>query len=425
MSVITYRGLAPWRLHCSLAPVVIQQKKQRPSGFWKLADVDNQTPQYAVVLASPNADEKIRTTSTVNQSPKVPTVRTTLSSQDSNEQTNAIPRSSQSTNRGADESAITEKCQLPPETMRPKQSRQKNHDISASPLKPRKFHLVKSHAPRSSPFLVPKTFAQKHRRNRQKDLAVFVERTEIIRRAKQSSDVSRLSIGEPGSIGNGVGSDVSQLEKPHKRPNATAAERKWRTENWAKPSKRNEINGNLTRTAENIGEPSSQWNYESTRLAEQLQEVALEEIRASEGRAKGLSGGGNLKVKPKPPKPRQPRTEDLADDGSGDGITSDIIDPDDYGDYVLDTYVRSGTQFLGATEPAKSYRDSLQGIDHGNIGILVIEDEEEEALWEAFAEDQESDPEWDSEEEDENGLWIDSPTETLTDTMNSGRLLQE
>ncbi|KAF6234530.1 hypothetical protein HO173_007155 [Letharia columbiana] len=380
----------------------IQQKKQRPSGFWKLVDDDNDTPQYAVLLSSSNAVKETRTTTTAFQSPRVPTVRTTLPSEDFDESNNAIPRFSKTKKPRAEASAIIDKRQLQSEITQHKQSRQKPQDILASALRARKFHLVINPSPISSPLLVPKTTAQKHRKNRRKDLAIFVERTEVIREAKKSGSVSRPSSGEPRHLDYIEKKDISQLEKPRKRPNATAAERKWRTETWANPPKPNEVTENLTRTAENINEPSSQWNYESTGLAEQLQEVALEEIRASEERAKGLSGGGKLKVKPKPPKPRQPRTETSADERGGDDIMLDTIKLDDDGDYVLDTYVRSSAQPFRVMEPTELHHDSLNSIDPGNIGILVIEDEEEEALWEAFAEDQESDPEWNSEEEDEN-----------------------
>ena len=364
----------------------------------------NDRPQYAVPLTSPNAVSKTRTTATAFHSPKVPIVRTTLPSEDFDERRNVITRFPEVIKPSPDASAITEKRQMPSGITKTRQSRPKSQDIFASALKARRFHLVNDPSSKSSPLLNPGTIAQKSRKSRRKDLAVFVERTESIRKAKGTGDVSRPSSGGPGTIDNGGKEDTSQLQKPRKLPNATAAERKWRTETWANRPKPNEVNGNVTKTAENINEPSSQWNYESTKLAEQLQEVALEEIRASEERGKGLGAGGKLKVKPKPPKPRQPRTEKLADDGSGDGVMTDTIHLDDDGDYVLDTYVRSSAQPFGVTESAEPDHDSLHGIDHSKLGILVIENEEEEALWEAFAEDRESDPEWNSEEEDENGL---------------------
>lgn len=400
VSVILLRSLGPWRLVRSLVCVVIQQKKQRPSGFWRLVTDDNDTPQYAVPPASHNS---VKENWTTFRSPKIPTVRTTLPSEDFDEENNAILRSSESATPSVDTSPIVEKCPLPSETTKPKQSHQKSRDVFGSATKARKFHLVKGSSPISSPFLVSKTMAQKHRKNRRKELAIFAERTEIIREAKKSGDVSRPSSGELSHLDSGEKRDISQLEKPRKRPNATAAERKWRTETWAKPLRPNEVNVNLARIAENVKEPSTQRNHASIKLAKQLQGFALEEIRASEERMKGLSGGENLKVKPKPPKPRQPITEEVADDGSEEGVMTDTINLDDDGDYVLDTYVRSSAQPFGVAEPAGSYHDSLRSIDHGNVGILVIEDEEEE-LWETFAEGQEDDLEWNSEEEDENGL---------------------
>ena len=296
------------------------------------------------------------------------------------------------------------KYQKPVELKQTRQSGQKTPDILRSALKTRKFHLIKNPSPLYSPNLVSKSTAQQHRKIRGNGLAVFVERTEITRKAKRSGDVSRPSSGESRHLENGEEIDISQLEKPRKRPNATSVERKWRTENWANRRKSNE---NLIRRAENIDEPSNQWNYESIQLAEQLQEVALAEIHASEEGAKGLSGGRRLKVKPQSPKPRRSRMETLADEGSGKDVITGIIDVDDDGDYVLDTYVRSSAQPFEVPEPAESYHDPLHSTDHGNIGILVIEDDEDEALWEAFAEDHESDLEGNSEEEDENGLWID------------------
>ena len=409
MSAVFYEG--PCRLVGSLACSVIQQKKQRPSGFWKL--IDDDTPQFTIPLVSSNPVKEAHINPNAFHFPKIPTPRTTQPGEGLNGQKNTNSGFSESTKASADPRAMMNKYQQPFELKQPRQSCQKSPDILRSELNTRKFHLIKSPSPVHSPNLVSKSTTQQHRKSRGKGLAVFVERTEITRKAKRSGNVSRHSSGEPRHLDNGEEIDMSQLEKPRKRPNATAAERKWRTENWANRRKSNEMNENLIRRAENVDEPSNQWNYESIRLAEQLQEVALAEIHASDEGAKGLSGGKKLKVKPKSPKPRQSRTEKLADESSGKDVIPGNIDIDDDGDYVLDTYVRSSAQPFEVPEPAESYHDPLHSTDHGNIGILVIEDEEEEALWEAFAEDQESDLEGNSEEEDENGLWIDScKTET-------------
>ena len=402
MSVITSRYLDTLRLALLLISVVIQQKKQRPNGFWKLVETGNETPQYAAPLAPPNVVKETQTISTAYPSPKVPTVRATLPSEDFNRPKEPTSQLSEGTKPSADASAIVERRKMTSQFTPSKQSRRRTLEIFASASKARRYHLVQNPSSISSRSVAPKTIVQKHRENRSKDLAMFVETTGVIRKIENPGDISRLSMGEPRKNG------ILELERPRKRPNATAAERKWRTETWDNSQNPSELDGNVTRLSENMHESPSQWNYESTRLAEQLHAFALEEIRASEERAKGLSGGGKLKVQPKLPKPRQPRKEELACDDKEDDIMTDTTSLDDDIDYVLDTYVRSSAQPFGLMGATEAHKDPFFGISHDNIGVLVLEDEEEEAFWEALVEDQESDTEWNSEEEDENGVWIDS-----------------
>ena len=403
MSAIFHEG--PWSLISLLACLVIQPKKQRPSSFWKL--IDDDTSKLTSPLVSSNPVKKACINPNAFQTPQIPSPRTILPGEGPPGQKNADSGLSESTKANADPRATINKHQQPFEPNQARQSGQKTPNIVRSGLKTRKFHLIQSPSPLYSPNMVSKSTAKQHRKIRGKSLAVFVERTEITRKAKGLGNVSSPSSGGPRHLDNGEEKNMSQLEKPRKKPNATAVERKWRTENWANRRKSNETTENLIRRAENVNEPSNQWNYESIRLAEQLQEVALAEIQISEKGAKGPSGVRKLKVKPKSPKPRHSRTEKLADENSEKDVITGTIDIDDDGDYVLDTYVRSSPQPSEVPEPAESYHHPLNGTDHGNIGILVIEDEEEEALWEAFAEDQESDLEGNSEEEDENGVWID------------------
>ena len=383
-------------------PLVIQQKKQRPSGFWKLVGNENDTLQYAEPITFLNPVTTTQATTTVFDVSKPRTVKTNARGEDFGEQRSAVPRSLDNT-KLTNASATAAVYQLPSECTQTKESRQNTNDFFASASKARKFHLLKDTSPVPSPFLVPKTIAQRHRDKRRKDLAIFVERREISRKAKHRIDFSRFSKGESRHVDSGNKNDKSQPEKPRKRANATDAERKWRTDTWTIPPKSNEVPESLAKTAEDINEPSNRWNYESIRLTDQLQAVALEEIRASDERAKGLNCSGKLKVKPKAPKDRQPTTKDLVVHVSDDDYMTDTINTDDDGDYVLDTYIRSNAQPFEVTKPTGLRCALLHGIDHSNIGILVVEDDEEEAMWEAFAEDQDSDPEWNS-EEDENGL---------------------
>ena len=382
----------------TLTCLVIQQKKQRPTCYWKLLNHGKDTSQYAAPETSLDTVKETRTTTSALSSPKVPNVRTALPGE---EEQNALARSLEKSIKTipvTDAASTFEKRQQPFESTDPKKPCQSTHEIFVPPSKARKFHLINTPSPVSSPFLTPRTITQKHRDRRKKDLAVFAEKPDLIRKARMSCDILRHSSGEPRHVYNGEKKDGPQLEPLHRRPNATTAERKWRTETWANPPKPNAVTGNSMRTAENINEPSNQWNYESAQLAEQLQEVALEEIHASEEKRKELSGSGQLKIKPNPPKPRQPKTETLDVDSTGDDLMTDAIALDEDSGYELDTYVRSSTQ------PLDPHYDFLHSMAQSNVGILIIEEQEEEAFWEAFAEDRQSDPEWNSEEEDENGL---------------------
>ena len=200
-----------------------------------------------------------------------------------------------------------------------------------------------------------------------------------------------------------VGNDeeTSTAEPPRKRPNATLEERKWRAENWNKLVEPKHDTRTDLESDQKV-ELAGKWNVESSELAEQLQQIALQEIQAKEQRARVKSSHRQLKTQPKPPKPSQPIMQQATDACSGDVAMADSDVLDEESNYVFDTYVRSSAQPLGTGESAELHVGPLQGIDHGSIGIIVIDDDEEE-LWETYGEVQESDPEWNSEEEDENG----------------------
>ena len=250
--------------------------------------------------------------------------------------------------------------------------------------------------------MISKSSAQKYGNNRRNELAVFVEKAQPNYGAKKITDRSG---DDQNKRSNAIKSDVTKVEVPQKRPNASAIERKWRAENWVKPEEANEVTGKSTKSAQNVDEPSNQWNYESNHLAEQLQQIALEEIKTGEKREQEPSSRHQQpKFKPKPPKPRQSRIERLVDASSEDESMTDSLNLDDDGDYVLDTYIRSAADLTDGPDQAETLIDLFSGTDRSNVGILVIDEGEEEAIWETFGENQESDPEWNSEEEDENGV---------------------
>ena len=75
-------------------------------------------------------------------------------------------------------------------------------------------------------------------------------------------------------------------------------------------------------------------------------------------------------------------------------------------DYVYDTYVRYDRQPLAnATGKTESITNDLSHETAGNsIGILEISTVEDQELWDYVAGDSESEKDWNSEEEDENGM---------------------
>lgn len=320
--------------------------------------------------------------------PKVPTIRTTLSSED-----------------------VFKQYEVPTESIRPKKS--KDH-VGNPPLirplksgqrykettsEPRKFRLSKSSMSISSPYMVLKNPAQKYQKHRKRELAVFVENRGKVKSAARHEVVS---------FSEGIQRKESHtLEPDHirKKPKATPAERRWRTENWDRPNRQAENVGLGTGTGKNINDPSHQWDYESPELLEQLQQITCQEMQIQEEKPAHVACIPKLKIKPKPPKPRQPAVQCGTHKGDEDDIMTDELTPEgDNDDFVFDTYVRLHSHPTKVANPAKQPADPSQCFGYTNMGILIIDEGEDEDLWETFGEELDSDPEWNSEEEDENGI---------------------
>lgn len=193
---------------------------------------------------------------------------------------------------------------------------------------------------------------------------------------------------------------LAASESSRRRPNATAAERKWRAENWTNSVLPNKQNEPGSKSESNVNAPSHLWDHESLELAEELHRIALEETNASKDALK--HSVPQLKTKPKLPKPRRAVAQQTIEGPHREEIMVNDMASDEDDDYVFDTYVRSNAHSINVSDPSRRLPDPLEGIDHSNVGILVIEEGEEEDLWEALG-DIDSDPDWNSEEEDENG----------------------
>lgn len=136
-----------------------------------------------------------------------------------------------------------------------------------------------------------------------------------------------------------------------------------------------------------------EWNR-SEELAAHLCKIAEEEMSSHVSRD-SVSSPANLKFKPRPSKPRGEReTTDVA-------AVSDILTLEREGshdreeDFIYDIFVKDKKGSLGNA-------DQLMSPNIDNVGIIVVDDGEE-MLWDEFLETQDSDSQWDSEEDDENG----------------------
>ena len=108
---------------------------------------------------------------------------------------------------------------------------------------------------------------------------------------------------------------------------------------------------------------------------------------------------------PKPSKPCLVKKE--ADTPiNSDKFPKDVLklgeDEEDLDTFVIDVYVRQPKHLIADRAMPST---SLETADPGKMGLLVIEDEDQET-WELYGqEEQSSDDGWSSDEEDENGLF--------------------
>ena len=271
---------------------------------------------------------------------------------------------------------------------------------------PRRFHLTKSASSLSLRHQTPSSGIQKHRKSRRNDVAVFIEKSKEKFRPKTTRGNSAVTSQRQSQItGDSMPTSAAgrlEDDRPRRRPNATAAERRWRAENWGNNSSTRTPREVPSREGRTIHEPSNKWDYNSTELAEQLQQIALQEPGNTNGTsvaAGDVLSSSNAKVKPKAPPPRYRDRQAPANVGAADEMEAES-DVEDESDYVYDTFMRQ----VGPSnnDMSTSSTDPLQGLDLSNFGILYIPQKDEE-VWETYGVDDDSDKDWNSEEEDENG----------------------
>lgn len=277
---------------------------------------------------------------------------------------------------------------------------------STPAAEPRRFHLTKTTSSLSLRHQTTSSGIQKHKKSRRNDLAVFVEKSKEKLRPKTPRGNSAISNHRQSHISSDSMLTTTEVQpeedRPRRRPNATAAERRWRTENWGRTTPTTAPRELPPRGGQTIHDPSNTWDYNSVELAEQLQQVALQESQYMNGSSittGNVLSNPNAKIKPKA---HPLRFRDRQGQSNGD-VANDLeaeTDAEDDTEYVYDTFVRQDAPSSHAAPGTST--DPLQGLNPGNFGIMVI-DEEYKELWETYGEDDDSDKDWNSEEEDENG----------------------
>ncbi|KAL4998147.1 hypothetical protein BDV10DRAFT_77054 [Aspergillus recurvatus] len=221
--------------------------------------------------------------------------------------------------------------------------------------------------------------------------------------------------------------------RPRKRPVVNQAEKKWRAERQeAISAAKDHISQVFEKEAQ---ARQSNWEEESDRLARQFEQIALEldgEMDAEPTGSKQYAApSASRPAVPRPPlkyQPRVPNKHRAATPPPEPEKANPHAEHEDGGesdeDYVYDTYIRHPL-------PEKGLIDPIVGIDldqeawlrhHGidssrqDVGVIVITPEDE-VYWEDFAEDDDDEDKWDSEDGDsnaENNPANDYPDEELS-----------
>ena len=346
-------------------------------------------------LAAPSKHTDDKGTRTRDADPyvaQVPLIRSTLSEGEDVNRHNGddvVPHSPKkaSSTRPSSSSSQEKKCDI----IRP-----------LLPPKARHFHLVKDS------FLSPNHVIAGHgvqkRKHNQKGIALFTERHLL--KLQNLAGSAKLPETITHSAEDPILQNHNKVNSEHrtfKRPNASAAEVEWRAKTWQKPAKTDKDIPSIVDASRGNKDKFSSYGDYSLELAMQLQEITMQETREGAVHKPTVGQRHPLKYKPKHPGPRTKKDSIPAQNIGGDEMTplTNALECED--DFVYDTYIRSGG-------PIEARSDgSIQSKNQENVGVIVIEEDDEEA-WEEYIESAESDKEWDTDEEDENGSYTISRT---------------
>ncbi|KAL4885330.1 hypothetical protein BJY04DRAFT_146185 [Aspergillus karnatakaensis] len=261
-------------------------------------------------------------------------------------------------------------------------------------------------------------------------VAILVEKLRREPHSRRASMVADAAVMQ--------GEEMSQAltpARPQKRPVVNQAEKKWRAERQGAISAAKE---HISQTLEKEAQAhQSNWEAESDRLAKQFEQIALElegemEVEPT-NTAQHQPSPAIRSAIPKPTLKYQPRTPNkhraarsVLPEGSQEnaGKTSAVHEDNDE-DYVYDTYIRRPLPSRGLlADPLVDLEVDQEawlrhhGIDsiRQDIGVIVITSEDE-VYWEDFAEEEDDEDRWDSEDGDsnaENNPANDYPDEELS-----------
>ncbi|KAL8914514.1 MAG: hypothetical protein Q9171_000867 [Xanthocarpia ochracea] len=390
-----YRGVVE-----APGPSNIPHKKTKQTLVWNRLSLDDSNNEEHHTSSS----TKSRNLNATYHTPQIPTVKTTLPKDDLVASQAHRASSVQPTSlRRTIEIATSQSCGESQPKSLPSDAQDRSVPLLAK--EPRKFHFTPTTTNSRSPSIrnpsVRHSGIQKSRKKQKQDFAVFVERTYAFEKSK-SRHLNGPSISGKESHSTVAAAKFSdEPSTPRKRPLASPAERNWRAQTWKQAL--------ATNAKATPGFAGSQVEVAATDrdsdasllLARELQQFALEETRGTNEHRDPIAKAG---LNPKPPKPRL--VEEQAD--TIDNIDTDRTDvmniekmPEDPDTFVFDVYVRQAAYIAEASSIGLP-STSLETADPDKVGLLVIEDEDQET-WELYGEeDQSSDDGWNSEEEDEN-----------------------
>ncbi|MCJ1383035.1 hypothetical protein MMC17_006148 [Xylographa soralifera] len=317
--------------------------------------------------------------------PQVPTVRATLPG----EEDLKIQRKGHSQHNSAAKSNYEKSSALFQDVPSHSQALQVNRRM----LGPRRFHLTKDSVSYSHQVRASKRGILKHKQSLRQNLPVFSERTKEFLSTLVLDTLSSSQDGESLQA-TAQHTEVTQEETkpPVKRPNASAAEKQWRAQNWQQPLQRPTAEKSPLRTHTEEEFLATLREYETLKLAAELQKFALQQTQ-EDTVSRNLER--QAKVKPKPQSGRHVHRRDDHDqlDYHATGGNQE-----DETEWIVETYVREANP-APANDIAPSAVSSYAPA--GDFGLLVIPEEDEPA-WEVFGEDEGSDSDMSSDGSDSN-----------------------